>query len=113
MICLTMFLIPSAVHLPQLIVLFSIMGAAEAVVWPTLGAFAVESGRYYGQGSMMGLYNMSMSAGMLLGSVIAGSLMDLWGMEYAFYSIAGLLAVGTVFSCRLIATDQREILSRR
>jgi len=107
-ICLGMVLVPSAANIYHLIAVFAFIGAAEAVVWPSLGAFAVESGRHYGQGSMMGLFNMAMSAGMLMGSVVSGSLMDLWGIGFAFYSIAVLLAAGTALAGWLIGSVTRR-----
>ena len=53
----TMFLVPVVGSLYGLIALFVVMGAGEALVWPVLGAFAIEEGRQYGQGSMMGVFN--------------------------------------------------------
>lgn len=91
-----MFVVPFATTLLQLILLFGFMGIGEALVWPTLGAIAVEEGHSYGQGSMMGVFNMAMSVGILIGSLIAGFSMDLLGLRFVFYVVSTLLVVSAV-----------------
>jgi MFS family permease len=102
----TMFLVPVARSFSDLIVLLVFMGTGEALVWPVLGAFAIEEGRRYGQGSMMGVFNMSMSAGVFLSSLMAGFSMDLYGLGFAFYSIAIIIVVSAVAASWLIARGQ-------
>ena len=97
------FVVPSATNFLQLVWLSGFMGVGEALVWPTLGAIAVEEGHRYGQGSMMGVFNMAMSAGVLIGSLLAGSFMDLFGLEYVFYIVSIILAVSAVAGGLLIA----------
>jgi len=97
------FLMPFAVDFLQLVWLSVLIGIGEALIWPTLGAIAVEEGHQYGQGSMMGVFNMAMSLGVLIGSLVAGSLTDLIGLEYAFYVTAIILAVSAVVGSLLIA----------
>jgi MFS family permease len=93
-----MFAVPFAAGFLPLAGLFALMGVGEAVVWPTLGALATEEGRFYGQGAMMGIFNMSMSGGVFLGAMGAGTIMDLLGLRYAFFLIAVF-----VFACTLVA----------
>lgn len=102
------FFIPSAKTFPMFLLLFLGMGAAEAAIWPTLGALAVEGGREYGQGSMMGAFNTALSIGILIGSMGGGLLMDLFGIEYAFYGVAVFLLVSTGFSSWLISSGQTQ-----
>ena len=97
------FLMPFAADFMQLVWLSVLIGIGEALVWPTLGAIAVEEGHQYGQGSMMGVFNMAMSLGILIGSLVAGSVMDLIGLEYAFYITSIILAVSAVAGSLLIA----------
>jgi MFS family permease len=97
------FLMPFAADFLQLVWLSVLIGLGEALIWPTLGAIAVEEGHQYGQGSMMGVFNMAMSLGVLIGSLVAGSVMDLIGLEYAFYIAAVILAVSAVTGGLLIA----------
>jgi len=108
------FLMPFAADFLQLVWLSVLIGIGEALIWPTLGAIAVEEGHQYGQGSMMGVFNMAMSLGVLIGSLVAGSLMDLIGLEYAFYVTAIILAASAVAGGLLIARrgpDQKEGVS--
>jgi MFS family permease len=97
------FLMPFAADFLQLVWLSVLIGLGEALIWPTLGAIAVEEGHQYGQGSMMGVFNMAMSLGVLIGSLVAGSVMDLIGLEYAFYITSIILAVSAVAGSLLIA----------
>ncbi len=97
------FLIPSATDLMQLVWLAVFIGAGEALIWPALGAIAVEEGHRYGQGSMMGVFSMAMSVGILIGSLVAGSFMDLIGLDYVFYTVSVILAVSAVAGGLLIA----------
>jgi len=97
------FLMPSAADFLQLVWLSVLIGVGEALIWPTLGAIAVEEGHRYGQGSMMGVFNMAMSLGVLIGSLVAGLFMDLIGLEYVFYIVSIILAVSAVAGAPLIA----------
>jgi len=97
------FLMPFAADLLQLVLLSACMGVGEALVWPTLGAIAVEEGHRYGEGSMMGVFNMAMSVGILIGSLVAGSFMDLIGLEYVFYTTSVILVVSAVAGGLLIS----------
>lgn len=103
-----LFFVPSAISLVQFLVLFLLIGAAEAAIWPTLGSYVVEEGRNYGQGSMMGVFNMAVSAGILIGSMGGGLLMDLSGIEFAFYGVGAFLAMCAVISIWLIYSGQRS-----
>ncbi len=99
----SVFMMPFATDFLQLVWLSVFTGMGEALVWPTLGAIAVEEGHRYGQGSMMGVFNMAMSVGILIGSLVAGSFMDLIGLEYVFYTVSVILAVSAVAGGLLIA----------
>jgi len=98
----TLFLVPMADSFIQLIVLFTFTGIGEAVVWPCLSALAAEEGRHYGQGSMMGVFSMAMSAGVLLGSIGAGAVMDLIGLSYVFYVVSLFLVCSTAAAAVMI-----------
>jgi DHA1 family multidrug resistance protein-like MFS transporter len=86
-ISLIMVLVPLAADFIQLLLLFIVLGAGEALIWPALGALASEEGRVYGQGTMMGLFSMAMSSGIFFGSLAAGLVMDSWGLRWSFVSI--------------------------
>jgi MFS family permease len=71
--------VPLTKNFHQLLILFVILGAGEALIWPALGALAAEEGQHYGHGTMMGMFNLAMSSGIFLGSLGAGWVMDSWG----------------------------------
>jgi MFS family permease len=102
-ISITLFMVPLADSFTQLIVLFTFTGIGEAVVWPCLSALAAEEGRHYGQGSMMGVFSMAMSAGVLLGSIGAGGVMDLIGLSYVFYAVSIFLVCATAAAAAMIS----------
>ncbi len=91
-----MVVVPSAGSMTQLIVLYMVMGLFEAVLWPAISALAVEEGRIYGMGSMMGVFNMAMSVGIFGGSIVSGLSVDAWGLGAAFYVGAVLFGIGTI-----------------
>ncbi len=104
-ISIGVFAVPFAGDLMQLMLLFALIGLGEAVVWPALGALATEEGRHYGQGSMMGVFNMAMSGGLFVGAMGVGSMVDFIGLAWAFYIVAVVLFVSTVVAVRLIGTE--------
>jgi len=103
-ISLIMVLVPLTKNLHQLLILFVILGAGEALIWPALGALAAEEGQHYGHGTMMGMFNLAMSCGIFFGSLGAGWVMDFWGLRWSFVSIgltvlfSSLAAVGLIRS---------------
>ncbi len=99
--------IPFVESFPGLIAVFVVIGAGEALVWPTLGALATEEGRKYGQGAMMGVFNMAMSVGILFGSLTGGIAVDTLGLKYAFPIIAVVLLAATFVSAAMIRSPSR------
>jgi DHA1 family multidrug resistance protein-like MFS transporter len=97
------FVVPFSNSFLQLVGLFALIGIGEALVWPTLRAIAVEEGHQYGQGSMMGIFNMAMSVGILVGSFVAGSLMDRLGLDYVFYITSIILILSAFVGGPMIA----------
>lgn len=97
-ISIGIFSVPFAVSFIPLMLLFAVIGLGEAVSWPAMGAMAAEEGNEYGQGSMMGVFNMAMNAGIFIGAMGVGALVDVLGIEWAFYIIALFL-----FSCATVA----------
>ena len=101
--------IPFVESFPGLIVVFMVIGSGEALVWPTLGALATEEGREYGQGAMMGVFNMAMSVGILFGSLTGGVAVDTLGLKYTFPIIAAVLAGTTFVSAAMIRSPSRPV----
>jgi MFS family permease len=107
-----MFLVPFMISLPTLMVVFAFLGAGEAVVWPVLGAYAVDAGHRHGQGAVMGIFNMSMSVGILAGSLIAGSFMDALGIRSVFFVVAGVLLLASAAAVVLIGPQANNVTYR-
>jgi len=79
----------------QLVVLcvFGALGGTLAL--PAASALTVEEGRKYGMGSALAVFNTAMSAGMAVGPLIGGAVVDAWEIESAFYFGAGVGLLGT------------------
>lgn len=109
--CLTlsgvMCLIPFAGNFTVLLILFIILGSGEAIIWPTLGALATEEGRHYGQGTMMGVFNMVMSIGIFVGAIMAGVISDWLGLHWSFVLIGILVFVLTMLASTIMESDHR------
>jgi len=79
----------------QVLLVSLVMGISGALSLPAASAIAIQEGRKYGMGSIMGLFNMAMSLGLAVGPVTAGLIADLVGLRVSFYSggIVGLLGL--------------------
>nr|WP_321468629.1 MFS transporter [uncultured Desulfobulbus sp.] len=98
--------IPAMHSFPSMVGIYLFLGLGEAVLWPVLGAFAVEEGRaHFGHGTMMGVFNLAMSAGVFTGAMIAGAGLDLFGMRTAFTLTAIAILGLSFFAARLIRTE--------
>lgn len=100
-----MCLVPLAGSFAWLMLLFAILGVGEAVIWPVLGALATEEGRHYGQGSMMGVFNLAMSMGVLLGALGAGVSVDLVGLGPSFVIIGTVVLGLTLWAASMIGRE--------
>ncbi|MFP3982971.1 MAG: MFS transporter [Desulfurivibrionaceae bacterium] len=106
-------LVPLAADFWWLLGLFVVLGIGEAIIWPTLGALAAQEGRVYGQGAMMGVYNLAMSSGVFIGSLTAGGIMDLLGLNWSFFLIGIIVLIISLAASTLIrdtASDSSQNL---
>ncbi len=75
-----------------------VFGIGGGIAMPALMAAAVLRGnRIDAMGSVMSLLTVAHSLGMLIGSVLAGAMMDLFHLEFAFTIGAGVMIMGTLF----------------
>lgn len=95
-------LVPLAGSFWWLLLLFVVLGMGEAIIWPVLGALATEEGRHYGQGTMMGVFSLAMSSGVLLGALGAGISSDLLGLRWSFVLIGVVVLVLSMLAAGLI-----------
>jgi len=70
------------------------LGAGTSV--PAAAAIAVDKGRIFGMGSMMGIDSTAQALGMAAGSTLGGTLMELFSTRVAFVTAACLAATGAV-----------------
>ncbi len=70
-------------------------GIGAAVANPAATALVIKGSRDFGLGLSMGLYNMFFGAGMVVGPVVSGIIMDLGGLDQVFYVTAVMYLLGT------------------
>ncbi|MBI3076949.1 MAG: MFS transporter [Deltaproteobacteria bacterium] len=87
--------IPLATLSLHVYVISVILGLASAIALPAATAMIAVSGRSYGMGVVMGLFNLAMSLGLAGGPLLAGALTDFTGLAGAFVfgGGSGLLGV--------------------
>ena len=80
----------------HLMLIAGVTGAMGALAMPALTALAAEEGSDGNMGAIMGVLNMAMSVGMMLGPVLAGLFSDLSGLRPLFLFGAGAGFIGTL-----------------
>ena len=102
MIGISMCCVPFARGFVPLLMLFAVIGLGEAVSWPAMGALAAKEGKQFGQGSMMGVFNMAMNLGVFIGAMGVGALVDLFSLDWAFYAVGICLILCAVAAAAMI-----------
>ena len=84
-----------------------------ALAGPALTAIAAEEGQRDGMGAIMGVLNMALSAGMMLGPVLAGLLSDVIGLRplFGFGALAG--GIGTLVFTWLMPNEKTTAVGNR
>lgn len=97
----------------HLMLIAAVTGAMGAMAMPALNALAAEEGQDGNMGAVMGMLNMAMSVGMMLGPVLGGLALDISGLRplFLFGAVAGLL--GTVGFARLTAVPGPALAAPR
>jgi DHA1 family multidrug resistance protein-like MFS transporter len=87
----------------HLLLIGALAGAMGAMALPALTAIAADEGHHSGMGALMGIMNMAMSAGMMLGPVVAGILAEFTGLRslFIFSGVAG------AWYCGVFLVDDR------
>jgi len=88
--------IPWAGSFALLVVVFVILGTFESMASPSINAITVEKGRVLGMGSVMGVFNTAMSAGLLIGALAGGAIDDSYGTAWVFRYAAIFAFAGVV-----------------
>ena len=104
---LAVFLIPLMTSFAAIIAVYFFLGFGEAILWPVLGAYAAEEGRErFGHGTMMGVFNLAMSAGVFTGALLAGVSMDSLGMRQAYHATAAAILILPLIAATLIRAGE-------
>jgi MFS family permease len=109
-ICLSgaIVMVPRLESFQAMLFLYCLLGSGEAIIWPVLGAYASQEGRqFYGHGTMMGVFSLSMSAGVFTGAMAAGFSMDHLGIEWAYYVTGVIVLVLSMIAAFLIKSGEK------
>lgn len=96
-------LLPAGHSMFAFILISLMIGVGAGVAFPAAGAIATELGRSYGMGNIMGFFNMSMSLGMIVGPILSGWILDLFGIPYVFIFVGVVEILGTTGSVLLLS----------
>ena len=81
--------------------------AFASMAMPSVNAMAVERGREIGMGSVMGISNMAMASGLVIGSMVGGLIETSIGLTAVFRFIALLGLIGTcAFSTFMVKSSR-------
>ena len=94
----SMFSMPLSSNYFALLLLGIIMGVGSAMSMPAASAIAARIGKEEGIGSIMGLFTMAMSIGLIVSPVISGTVMDFLNINVVFYVMGTISVLGTVIS---------------
>ncbi len=103
------FLIPWVGSFAAMLVLFAIVGLFESLTVPAVNAITVEKGREFGMGAVMGVFNMAMGAGLMIGGIVGGLIVELSGIDGVFRFAAVMAVVGVLVFNFFI---RRRVVSR-
>lgn len=90
------FLIPWVGSFAAMLALFAIVGLFESLTVPAVSAITVEKGREFGMGAVMGIFNMAMGAGLMIGGIVGGLIVELSGIDGVFRFAAVSAVVGVL-----------------
>ncbi len=103
-------MIPFMKSFAMFVFIYCLLGCGEAIIWPVLGAYAsIEGRRHYGHGTMMGVFSLAMSGGIMAGALLAGLSMDTWGIDFAYFVTAATVFIGAAGAALLIGKGEREV----
>ncbi len=94
----------------HLMLIAGVTGVMGALAMPALTALAAEEGSDGNMGAVMGVLNMAMSVGMMLGPVLAGVFSDLSGLRPLFLFGAGAGLIGTLVFGWLTSESDAPVL---
>ena len=81
----------------QIFIARIIVSIGGALSLPAVTAIIAEEGREFGTGSTVGVFNTAMSIGQIVGPVLSGVLLDMYGMGSVFY-FSGFISLISVLA---------------
>jgi DHA1 family multidrug resistance protein-like MFS transporter len=111
MVAVGTFAIPWLGNFGILLGIFVVIGIFESMAMPSLNAITVDKGRILGMGTVMGIINMAMSLGLVVGSMAGGVIETSLGIDSVFRFAAVLGGVGIIAFNIFMLRDSR--LSRK
>jgi DHA1 family multidrug resistance protein-like MFS transporter len=92
-------LIPLTHNFSQLLSINIALGFLGAISLPAASALTVTEGKQFGMGTAMAIFNVAMSAGLGIGPLLSGTILDLWSLSGVFYSCTflGFISSGIVY----------------
>ena len=94
----SLFSMPLSTNYLALLCLGITMGIGSAMSMPAASAIAAIIGKKEGIGSMMELFTMAMSVGLVASPLISGTVMDFLSINAVFYAMGALSLLGTAIS---------------
>lgn len=92
----------------SLIFIRFIQGIASAMTMPVIQAYVGDITPVDREGFTMGLFNLSVFAGLSIGPLIGGTLKDQIGLEASFFCMGGLAFIGFLLSLFLLPPAGKE-----
>ena len=74
-----------------------IVSVGGALSLPAVTAMIAEEGRELGSGSTVGVFNTAVSLGQIIGPILSGLLLDIYGMGSVFY-FSGFVSLFSVLT---------------
>ena len=103
-----MFFTPFARSFSHLVIMGMVMGVGGGLAFPAASAVATKLGRSHGMGNVMGYFNQSMSFGMIAGPVIAGLVMDRFGISVVFIVGGSIGFIGSALTYYWMVFQDRK-----
>ena len=109
MISVIVYCIPFCQTVAVMAVVYLLLGSVEAAIWAVLGGYAsLEAKAHYGHGTMMGMFGFAMSGGVFTGAVLAGTVMDGFGIAAAYRVTGVVVLLLSLVSYYMIAGAEKK-----
>lgn len=94
-------LMPLTGNFSQLLLLNIVLGFLGAISLPAASALTVTEGKQFGMGTTMAIFNVAMSAGLGIGPLLSGFILDYWSLPGVFYACTLVGLVSSSLVCLL------------